>query len=147
MDESEVKIMTKGAMWSLSIKTVALSAATDALSPFTIVSSAEAGSDIQGCRERTDSSTKYPTSLTYCFLGKGRLQGWDIDSGHGVDFSGRWEKRKSHKIGITIGMNSDICDYALDGQKNVLHLENCTVSSMEGSFGKPRIDLNRGWRP
>jgi hypothetical protein len=98
--------------------------------------------EIRGCWERTDSSTRYPTSLTYCFLGKSRLQGWNIHNGHGVDFYGRWKKHKSDSVSIAVGRASRvICNYEIDKQRDVLQLKNCTSPSVEGSFEKSGIDI------
>jgi hypothetical protein len=141
IEEENAVNIALAAIWPAA-KAAALSAVLFVLTPFTTVSSAETGSDMRGCWERADSSTRYPTSLTYCFLGEGRLQGWDIDYGHGVDFYGSWEKHKPKKVVIaTKRAPRIICNYEIDKQREVLHLKSCTSPSVEGSFNKSGLDI------
>jgi hypothetical protein len=142
--ENAMKSRTEGAVWSATVKAVALCAVIWVLSPLKIVSPAEAGSDIRGCWERIENSTRYPTSLTYCFLGKGRLQGWGIDYGHGVDFYGSWERHRHNRVSIAIRRASRItCSYEFDEPRDVLHLKNCTAPSVEGSFNRSSVIKNK----
>jgi hypothetical protein len=143
IEEKNAVNIALAAIWPAA-KAAALSAVLFVLPPFTTVSSAETGSDIRGCWERADSSTRYPTSLTYCFLGEGRLQGWDINYGHGVDFYGSWQRRRHNRISIAIRCAPRItCSYEFDEPRDVLHLKNCTAPSVEGAFNKSSLTTNK----
>jgi hypothetical protein len=145
-----MKLIPWRARWTTSAKAIILSAticlALGAGNVFAqekpLIGAKAKGEALQGCWERADSSARYPTSLTYCFLAKGELQGWDIDNGHGVDFSGTWRKHKSNRIVIALkNTTSKTCGYDLDEYAGLLHLKDCTSSFMNGAFAKSKLNI------
>lgn len=92
------------------------------------------------CWERTDSSRRNPTSLTLCFLEKGKLHGWDIDDDHGANFTGTWSTDENGRIGIAIpGRKAVSCQYDMNDRGNTLVLKDCTAPSMNGTFIRSKI--------
>lgn len=100
---------------------------------------------LEGCWEKEDVSTKYPTSLTYCFLANGKLQGWDISDGHGADFYGNWRISKSNRVHILIDDSIIVrCDYNFIISIEEIYLKNCTSLYSNGRYRKSSVNLGKG---
>ena len=96
-----------------------------------------AGENLLGCWQRVDNSTRYPTSLTYCFSRKGQLHGWDIADGHGVDFSGTWRADGAGWVRITLKRApATRCKIKVEEGRRSLILSNCDRSSIDGTFSR-----------